>query len=109
MTGPERPVAGVAVDVSLAHLDRVFDYAVPTALDADAQPGVRVRVRFAGRLVDGVVLDRRAGSGHGGRLAAIERVVSPEVVLTPAIAALARAVAEHWAGVLPDVLRLALP
>ena len=52
------PVAQVAVDVSLAHLDRPFDYQVTAEQSAAAQPGVRVRVRFAGRLVDGFVLAR---------------------------------------------------
>ena len=47
------PVARISVDVGLAHLDRPFDYLVPARLDADARPGVRVRVRFAGQLVDG--------------------------------------------------------
>ena len=46
----ELPVARVLVDKGVLHLDRYFDYAVPEDLDADAQPGVRVRVRFgAGR------------------------------------------------------------
>lgn len=42
----ELPVARVLVDKGVLHLDRYFDYAVPEELDADAQPGVRVRVRF---------------------------------------------------------------
>ncbi|MBN8900327.1 MAG: hypothetical protein J0H57_04770, partial [Rhodospirillales bacterium] len=46
------PVARVVVDVALAHLDRPFDYRVPGHLDELAVPGVRLRVRFAGRLVD---------------------------------------------------------
>ncbi|HEY1573977.1 MAG TPA: primosome assembly protein PriA, partial [Pseudonocardiaceae bacterium] len=58
------PVARVAVDVSLTHLDRPFDYLVPAAMDADAQPGVRVRVRFAGQLVDGFLLERIESSEH---------------------------------------------
>ena len=41
------PVARVAVDVPLAHLDRPFDYLVPERLTAEAVPGCRVRVRFA--------------------------------------------------------------
>ena len=52
------PVARVAVDISLAHLDRPFDYLVPASMDATAAPGCRVRVRFAGQLVDGYLLDR---------------------------------------------------
>lgn len=103
------PVARVAVDVPLAHLDRPFDYRVPEHLDAHAAPGVRLRVRFAGRLVDGFLLERIAESGHTGRLAWIEKVVSPEPVLTGEVAALCRAVADRYAGVLADVLRLAVP
>ena len=33
------PVARVAVDISLAHLDRPFDYLVPARLDQAAVPG----------------------------------------------------------------------
>jgi primosomal protein N' (replication factor Y) len=104
-----RPVARVAVDVPLAHLDRLFDYLVAEADSDAAQPGVRVRVRFAGRLVDGFVIERVDASQHDGGLAMIERVISPEVVLTAQVARLCRAVADRYAGVLADVLRLAVP
>lgn len=103
------PVARVAVDVPLPHLDRPFDYLVPAELDETAVPGVRVRVRFAGQLVDGFVLSRTEESAHNGRLAFLERVVSPEPVLTAEVARLARAVADRYAGTLADVLRLAVP
>lgn len=103
------PVARVCVDVPLAHLDRPFDYVVPAELGEAAQPGTRVKVRFAGQLVDGWVLERVAASEHGGKLAYLERLVSPEVVLTPEVARLARAVADRYAGNLADVLRLAVP
>ncbi|GII13563.1 putative primosomal protein N' [Planomonospora parontospora subsp. antibiotica] len=105
----ELPVARVAVDTPLPHLDRPFDYLVPATLDAAAVPGCRVRVRFAGKLVDGFLLERVETSEHPGKLARLERVVSAEPVLTPEIAALARAVADRYAGTLADVLRLAVP
>ena len=97
------------MDVPLAHLDRAFDYQVPERLAEAAVPGCRVRVRFAGRLVDGFLLERVTASEHPGQLGWLERVVSPEPVLTGPIAALARAVADRCAGTLPDVLRLAVP
>ncbi len=103
------PVARVAVDISLAHLDRPFDYLVPASMDQAAVPGCRVRVRFAGQLVDGYLLDRIQTSEHQGRLAWLERVISPEPVLTPEIFDLARSVADRYAGTLADVLRLAIP
>src|SRR5262245_50013316 len=74
-----------------------------------AVPGCRVRVRFAGQLTGGFLLERVAVSEHPGRLAALERVVSPERVLTPETAALAREVADRYAGTVADVLRLAIP
>ncbi|GAA4792401.1 primosomal protein N' [Actinomycetospora chlora] len=105
----ERPVARVAVDVNLAHLDRPFDYQVPEQLAEQAVPGARVRVRFAGRLVDGFVLAREDTSEHTGRLGWLEKVVSPEPVLSAELAGLCRAVADRYAGTLADVLRLAVP
>jgi primosomal protein N' (replication factor Y) len=105
----DRPVARVAVDIPLAHLDRPFDYLVPERLAAQALPGARVRVRFAGQLTDGFLLERASASEHQGRLSYLERVVSAEQVLTPEIAGLARAVADRYAGTLADVLRLAIP
>ncbi|MEU4481323.1 primosomal protein N' [Micromonospora sp. NPDC023966] len=96
------------MDVPLPHLDRPFDYLVPDTLDADARPGVRVKVRFAGQLVDGWLLERVAESAHP-RLAYLEKVVSPVPVLAPEVAELARAVADRYAGSLADVLRLAVP
>jgi len=103
------PVARVCVDVSLAHLDRPFDYLVPADADAEAVPGCRVRVRFAGQQVGGLLLERVAESGHVGHLHHLTRVVSAEPVLTPSVAELARVIADRYAGTLTDVLRLAIP
>ncbi|MFI1196557.1 primosomal protein N' [Micromonospora sp. NPDC020750] len=97
------------MDVPLAHLDRPFDYLVPAELDEAAAPGTRVKVRFAGQLVDGWLLERADDSGHTGKLAYLEKVVSSEPVLAPEVAGLARAVADRYAGSLADVLRLAVP
>lgn len=107
--GADRPVARVLVDVPLPHLDRPFDYLVPPNLSAVAVPGVRVRVRFAGRTVGGYLLDRGATSEHPGRLTPLSGVVSPEPVLAPEVAEAARAVAERYVGHTADVLRAAVP
>ncbi len=106
---PGAGVVSVVLDVPLAHLDRPFDYAVPAGMAEAAVPGVRVAVRFAGREVQGFVVDRRERSEHPGPLSPLRRVVSPLPVLAPEVIALARAVAARYAGTLSDVLRLAVP
>lgn len=105
----DRPVGRIAVDLPLAHLDRPFDYLVPERLAERARPGVRVRIRFAGQLTDGFLLERAEASEHQGSLRYLDRVVSDEQVLTEEILGLARAVADRYAGTLADVLRLAVP
>ncbi|MET9659180.1 primosome assembly protein PriA, partial [Streptomyces sp. NPDC006510] len=118
----ELPVARVLVNKGVLHLDQYFDYAVPEELDAEAQPGVRVRVRFGaggrnvrggrregGGLIDGFLVERLAESDYTGALAALAYVVSPEPVLGPELLALSRAVADRYAGSLADVLQLAVP
>ena len=102
------PVARVHVDVGLPHLDRLFDYSVPEALDDAAVPGSRVRVRFSGRLVDGYVIERAAESAQA-RLAPLSKSLSGEVVLPVETIELVRAVADHYAGTFSDVVRLAVP
>jgi primosomal protein N' (replication factor Y) (superfamily II helicase) len=105
----ELPIARVAVDVPLPHLDRLFDYQVPEALADSARPGCRVKVRFSGRLTDGYLVERAATSEHAGKIAFLQRVVSAEPVLTTPIAELARKVADRYGGTVADVLRLAIP
>ncbi|WP_197506025.1 primosomal protein N' [Mycobacterium sp. 852014-52144_SCH5372336] len=95
--------------LTVPHLDREFDYLVSAEQSDDAQPGVRVRVRFHGRLVDAFILERRSDTDHVGKLGWLDRVVSPEPVLTPEIRRLADAVAARYAGTRADVLRLAIP
>jgi primosomal protein N' (replication factor Y) len=97
------------VDVPLPHLDRPFDYLIPADLSEAVGPGVRVKVRFSGQLIDGFVLERVAASDHDGALSFLDKVLSPEVVLTGDVALLARQVADRYAGSLFDVLRLAVP
>lgn len=103
------PVARVCVDLTPAHLDRVFEYLVPAALADTALPGTRVKVRFGAQDVNGYVLERVDEAEHDGALQPVRKVVSTEPVLTPQVARLARAVADRWAGTLNDVLRLAVP
>ncbi len=103
------PIARVLPMLSVPHLDREFDYLVASDQSDEAQPGVRVRVRFHGRLVDGFLLERRSDTDHVGKLGWLDKVVSGEPVLTHEIRRLTDAVAARYAGTRADVLRLAVP
>lgn len=103
------PIARVLPMLSVPHLDREFDYLVAAEQSDDAQPGVRVRVRFHGRLVDAFLLERRSDTDHVGQLGWLDRVISPEPVLIADVRRLVDAVAARYAGTRPDVLRLAIP
>ncbi|MDQ0673002.1 primosomal protein N' (replication factor Y) [Pseudarthrobacter siccitolerans] len=103
------PVARVLVESSLPHLDRPFDYGVPASLAGDAQPGVRVKVKFNGQDLSGFIMERVAGSDAGHTLLPLAKVISPVPVLTPEIRDLATAVAARYAGTVSDVLRVAVP
>lgn len=101
-------VARVAVDVALAHLDRLFDYEVPDKLADAAVVGARVKVPFSGQMRDGWIVEL-TDSSELASLAKLAKVVSPEPLATPEVYGLIRAVADHYAGVWSDVARLAIP
>lgn len=106
---PEDPVARVAVDTRVPHLDRLFDYRVPARLHEQARPGTRVRVSFHGRIQVAWLVERVATTEATVALQDIREVVSPIPALTPATWALVRAVAARSAGLDADVLRQAIP
>ncbi len=102
-------VVQVRVDSPVPHLDRPFDYLVPADLVEATAVGSRVRVRFAGRLCDGWVVDLGASGEQFARLRPIERVVGPGPVLTSATLDLVTHVAARYAGTFADVVRAAVP
>lgn len=105
----DRPIARVLPLLGMPHLDRLFDYSVPAKLADEAQPGVRVRIRFAGRLVNALLIERRSTTDHEGTLRPIERVISPLQLLTPTLWDTVNTLAERWAGTRSDILRAVLP
>lgn len=107
--GPTQPAAQVLVMTGLTHLDRPFDYAVPSELAEQVRPGVRVKVRFAGTERDGFVISTGPAASAGRTLTPVRRVVSDLPVLTAEVLDLCRAVAGRYAGTVTDVLRLAVP
>ncbi|MEJ6019645.1 primosomal protein N' [Corynebacterium sp. H113] len=106
---PALPVARVLPLLGLPQLDRPFDYLVKPEHDAAAQPGVRVRIRFNGQLVNGIVLERVKEPAHQGRLTPLKDVISPEIVYPPQLARLVDTLAQYYGGVRSDIIRSAVP
>ncbi|WP_354575416.1 primosomal protein N' [Frigoribacterium sp. UYMn621] len=112
MPGRDTPrVARVLIDSPLPQLDRLFDYSIPSAMVADAQPGVRVRVplRSMGRIADGFIVEVTGAGEFAGTLSELETVVSTARVLSPEVWMLARRLADRAAGSASDIVRLAVP
>ncbi|MDR2973911.1 MAG: hypothetical protein LBV00_04245 [Propionibacteriaceae bacterium] len=101
-------IAQVYVDSGAAHLDRPFDYDVPASMEDDIRVGVRVKVRFNGRALSGLVVGL-ADHSDQAKLVALTKLVSPQVVAPAESIQLFRAVADHCAGTFMDVARLAIP
>lgn len=99
--------AQVVIDSPLPHLDRLFDYLIPHKLKARARPGARVRVRFGHNRVEGVIISTAPSAPPG--LKPLDAVVGDIPVLTDEVSQFCQRLADHYAGGLSDVLRLALP
>jgi primosomal protein N' (replication factor Y) len=80
-------IARVALPVPI---DELFDYAIPDGLDARAQPGCRVQVRFRERSLVGLIVERGGSAEFRGRLRPLERVIDAEPALSAAMLALLR-------------------
>ena len=104
-----KPVVRVLPLLGVSHLDRPFDYLITEDDSEAAQPGVRVRIRFNGRLVDALLLQRLSESDFDGKLAFIDRVISPFQVYPPQLASLVDALADRYGGNRSDIIRFAIP
>ena len=109
--GDSRRVARVLIDSPLPQLDRLFDYAIPAELAAEAVPGVRIKapLRTAGRVVDGYIVEVGDELDGDRPLSELDAVVSSAEVLPDRLYALARRIADRAAGSAVDILRLVIP
>ena len=104
------PVARVVVDVQAPHLGRFFDYLVSEKNDMLALPGTWVRVRFGGRLMNGVIWKRVDKSDTpSGRLRFLDRVLADAPRLSREYCRDVEAIARFFGGTLANILRLAVP
>ena len=104
-------VARVAFDSALPQLDRLFDYEVPSQLASSIQPGQLVEVPFGrnSKTRQGFVIEVAATSDFKGELSKIVSIVSPRVLLTPAVIKLCTNLAARQALSFGELLKSACP
>lgn len=106
----EDPIAQVVLDVQATHLGQTFDYLVEERWSQAARPGVMVRVRFGGRLLNGVIWKRAAASATPrSALRFLERVISPHVLVSESMRDDITRIADAYGGTRANILRLAVP
>jgi primosomal protein N' (replication factor Y) len=99
-------VARVALPVPI---DALFDYAVPRELAERALPGCRTQVRFRGRHLTGVIVERAGSSRFRGRLRPIDKIVDPQPVLSAEMIAFLREAADDVLCPIGLALATAIP
>jgi primosomal protein N' (replication factor Y) len=105
-------VAKVAVENTVYHFDRAFDYRIPDSLLAKAREGCRVLVPFgsANAKRQGVILERtETGADSGQKLKSIDSVLDREPLLTPEALRMIPWIGEHTFCTLFDAARLFFP
>jgi primosomal protein N' (replication factor Y) len=105
LLGKNGGVARVALPVPV---DELFEYTIP-AERAAVRPGCRVRVRFGGRTLVGVVVERADRADHAGRLRAIEAAIDEAPVLSAELLAVLREAAREVLCPVGLALAAALP
>lgn len=100
-------VARVYLDNDLPHLDKLFDYAIPDKLKV--QPGMLVRVRFAGKLSSAWVAEVVSESQFSGKLQPIERIISPQIIADEKLLELAKDLATRNCVPVAKMLNAMIP
>ncbi len=108
VTTRKDPYAEVLLNLPARPLDRPFHYCVPEELDQDAVPGVRVKVPFSGRTVEGIVL-RRMNSAEVDSVKPLIDVLDKETLISPQLMSLAMWMAEYYLCTRAEALRCVLP
>ena len=106
------PVAKVAVENTVYHFDKAFDYRVPDSLLPAAKPGCRVLVPFgtANAKRQGLILElAEKGDGDARKLKSVESVLDREPLLTREALQMVPWIGEHTFCTLFDAARLFFP
>lgn len=104
------PFAQVVIDVQAAHLGQTFDYLVEESQSDRAQPGALVRVRFGGRLLNGIIWNRSdTSTAPRSSLRFLERVMGSSILVPAQMRQDISDIADFFGGTRANIIRLAVP
>ncbi len=105
----EQLIAGVAVDKTVYHFDKLYDYAVPDDLKPSVQAGCRVMVSFGkGSVRQGMVMELHTAESTEG-LKSISELLDKEPVMTEEMLRMAQVMKDRCFCTLYDACCAMLP
>jgi len=100
--------ARVIVDVAHSDVDRLFDYILPDGMDVT--PGVRLRIPFGRRTIEGWLLEVRDQTDvPPEKLKTVAGVIDSDPVILPHLMELARFISRKYHCTMAESLRLMIP
>ena len=87
-------VVGVLVEVTNKNVDKIFDYKVSECHQAKIKIGVRVKVPFATRTLEGFVLEIKENTTEDRKLKEIIDVIDDDIILNDELLALGKKMQE---------------
>ena len=102
-------IAGVWVEDTVFHFDKLFSYKIPVELSADAKAGCRVRVPFGNgnRSRQGIIATLSEGDGE--ELKSISALLDAEPVLNGELLKMAEFMQKHYFCTVYDAVKAMLP
>ena len=102
--------AKVILDMSNSKIDRVFDYEIPFEFLDKAETGMRVKVPFGKKLVDGYIVDISSETDvEADKIKLIHSLTDKESLISPQMASLAKWMKERYLANFSSCLRLLIP
>lgn len=103
------PIAVILPEARLMNLQEPRQYLVPEKLVNQLQLGMMVRVRLAGKLINGWVISILPPQPVTKRLGQVEKIVGRIALLRPEIYQFCQIAAEFYCGSLVSILKRAIP
>ena len=102
--------ANIIVDISHEKLDKPFQYSVPPELEGKLSEGMRVRVPFGRRTLDGFVIELTEEPAYDvSRIRPVLAVKEESMAIESRLIALAAWIRKNYGGTMNQALKTVLP